>query len=74
VCLEAEDRDVLLLGLVQLAELLAELVLGHVRAVGVENIATWQPSDLVDRNYCQYRGYNPALTRPFGDDRGGGCG
>jgi hypothetical protein len=40
----------------------------------VENIATWQPSDLVDRNYCQYRGYIPALTRPFGDDRGGGCG
>jgi hypothetical protein len=39
VCLEAEDGDILLLGLVQLTELAAELVLGDVRAVGVENIA-----------------------------------
>jgi hypothetical protein len=54
VCLEAENGDILLLGLVELTELAAELVLGDVRAVGVENIAIWQPSDLVDRNYCQY--------------------
>lgn len=55
VCLEAEDRDIFLLGLVKLTELGAELVLGDVCAVGVEDIAIWQPSDLVDRNYCQYR-------------------
>ena len=39
MCLEAEDRDIVLLGLVQLTELGAELVFGDVCAVGVENIA-----------------------------------
>lgn len=42
VCLEAEDGDILLLGLVELAELAAELVLGDVGAVGVEDIAACQ--------------------------------
>jgi hypothetical protein len=74
VCLEAEDGDILLLGLVELTELATELVLGDVRAVGVEDIAIWQPSDLVDRNYCQYCIVFPALTRPFDGVRGEGCG
>jgi hypothetical protein len=39
VRLEAEDGDIVLLGLVKLSELATELVLGDVRAVGVENIA-----------------------------------
>jgi hypothetical protein len=44
VCLEAEDGDFILLGLVQLTELATELVLGNVRAVGVEDIAAQNPS------------------------------
>ncbi len=38
LCLEAEDRDVFLLGLVELAELAAEFVLGDVRPVRVQNV------------------------------------
>lgn len=37
---EAEDGDLFLVGLVQLRELLTELVLGDVGAVGVEDVAT----------------------------------
>ena len=39
VCLEAEDGDILLLGLVELTKLGTELILGDVGAVGVEDIA-----------------------------------
>ena len=39
VCLEAEDRDIFLLGLVQLAELATKLILGDVGAVGVKDVA-----------------------------------
>lgn len=39
MCLEAKDRDIVLLGLVESGKLLTELVLGNVRAVGVEDIA-----------------------------------
>jgi hypothetical protein len=35
---ETEDGDLVLVGLVQLGELLAELILGDVRAVGVEDV------------------------------------
>lgn len=35
---ETEDGDLVLLGLVELGELLAELILGDVRAVGVEDV------------------------------------
>jgi len=45
VCLETKDGDIVLLGLVQLSELAAELVLGNVCAVGVEDIAALFPSD-----------------------------
>jgi hypothetical protein len=38
VRLHAEDRDIVLLRLVQLAELAAELVLGDVGSVGVEDV------------------------------------
>lgn len=38
VCLESKDGDIVLLGLVKLAELLAEFVLGDVCAVGVEDV------------------------------------
>lgn len=39
VCLHSEDRDIILLRLVQLAELAAELVLGDVGSVRVEDVA-----------------------------------
>ena len=45
VCLEAEDGDILLLGLVELAELATELILGDVGTVGVEDVAVC-PLDL----------------------------
>jgi hypothetical protein len=51
VCLETEDGDIVLLGLVQLSELATELVLGNVRAVGVEDVAVVIPSDSILRNY-----------------------
>jgi len=35
---ETEDGNLVLVGLVQLGELLAELILGDVRAVGVEDV------------------------------------
>ena len=35
---ETEDGDLVLVGLVQLGELLAELILGDVRAVGVQDV------------------------------------
>ena len=38
LCPEAEARDDVLGRLVEFAELLAEFVLGHVRAVGVEDV------------------------------------
>jgi len=74
VCLEAEDGDIILLALVELSELGAQLVLGDVCAVGVENIAimaTVRPCrpELLPICICI-----PALTRPSGDVRGGGCG
>lgn len=73
VCPETEDGDILLLGLVQLSELAAELVLGDVGAVGVEDVAgvgCQKQCPFLRDLYPLY----PALTRPFGDDRGGGCG
>lgn len=45
MCLEAEDGDILLLGLVELTELAAELVLGDVCAVGVEDVAAYRVSE-----------------------------
>ena len=44
VCLEAEDGDIVLLGLVELTELATELVLGDVGAVGVEDIPVGKKS------------------------------
>jgi hypothetical protein len=52
VCLETEDGDIVLLGLVQLTELATELVLGNVCAVGVEDIAVVIPSDSILLNLC----------------------
>ena len=77
VCLETEDGDIILLGLVELAELTTEFVLGNVGAVGVEDVAAHvsirtrfphlaKPMILI-ANF-------PALTQPSGDDRGAGCG
>lgn len=71
VCLEAEDGDIVLLGLVELTELTTELVLGDVGAVGVEDIATQNRQSLPIATVCPV---HPALTRPSGDVRGGGCG
>jgi hypothetical protein len=71
VCLEAEDGDIVLLGLVELTELATELVLGDVGAVGVEDIATQQCQSLSFEIVCPV---HAALTRPSGDVRGGGCG
>jgi hypothetical protein len=71
VCLEAEDGDIVLLGLVQLSELATEFVLGNVRAVGVKDIAAGYPSDLILHSYMPSM---PKLTRPSDDVRGGGCG
>lgn len=71
VCLEAEDGDILLLGLVELAELATELVLGDVGTVGVEDVAVC-PLDL--HLYILHRDRRPALTQPSGGGRGGGCG
>ena len=71
VCLEAEDGDILLLSLVELAELATEFVLGDVGAVGVEDIAV-HPLDL--HLYIRHRVRRPALTQPSGGGRGGGCG
>ena len=45
MCLEAEDGDIVLLGLVELTELATEFVLGDVGTVGVEDVAGC-PSDL----------------------------
>jgi hypothetical protein len=70
VCLEAEDGDIVLLGLVELAELTTELVLGDVGAVGVEDIATQQCQSL---SFAIVYPVHSALTRPSGDVRGGGC-
>jgi hypothetical protein len=39
---ETEDGDLVLVGLVQLGELLAELILGDVRAVGVQDVTVQQ--------------------------------
>lgn len=38
LCSEAKDGDLVLGGLVELRQLLAELILGHVCAVGVEDV------------------------------------
>jgi hypothetical protein len=38
LCAETEHGDLVLVGLVQVGQLLAELVLGDVRAVGVEDV------------------------------------
>lgn len=38
LCAETEDGDLVLVGLVQVGQLLAELVLGDVGAVGVEDV------------------------------------
>jgi hypothetical protein len=38
LCAETEDGDLVLVGLVQIGQLLAELVLGDVGAVGVEDV------------------------------------
>jgi hypothetical protein len=38
LCAESEDRDGLLVALVQLRELLAEVILGDVGALGVEDV------------------------------------
>lgn len=72
MCLESEDGDIVLLGFVELTELAAELVLGNVCAVGVEDIARQPRQTRV--SFKMLRPVFPALTRPFGDDRGGGCG
>ena len=45
VRLETEDGNILLLGLVELAELTTEFVLGNVGAVGVEDVAACRPSE-----------------------------
>lgn len=71
MCLEAEDGDVILLRLVQLAELGTELFLGDVGAVGVEDIAI---RDRQTERFAIVCPMVPALTRPSGDDRGEGCG
>ena len=68
---EAEDGDLVLAALVQFGELGAELVLGDVGAVGVEDIATQQCQSLSFATACPVR---CALTRPSGDVREGGCG
>jgi hypothetical protein len=57
VRLETEDGDIFLLGLVQLAELATEFVLGDVGAVGVEDVAANCPSD-----QCPL--YSSMTTRP----------
>ena len=41
LCLEAENVDLLLGGLVQLSELAAEIFLGNVGAVWVQDVTTW---------------------------------
>lgn len=38
LCAETEDGDLVLVGLVQVGQLLAELILGDVGAVGVEDV------------------------------------
>ncbi len=46
MCPESEDRNVLLLGLVEFAELAAEFFFGDVGTVGVEDVAASRLSDL----------------------------
>jgi len=76
VCLETEDGDIVLLGLVELTELATELVLGNVGAVGVEDIAIQKfPSDSTSTtNTCPLFLIPGKLTRPSDDVRGEGCG
>jgi hypothetical protein len=68
---ETEDGDLVLVGLVELGELGAELILGDVGTVGVEDVAVC-PLDL--HLYILHRDRRPALTQPSGGGRGGGCG
>ena len=81
MCLEAEDGDILLLGLVQLTKLATELVLGNVCAVGVENVAVYKlPSELgflfhiISHPVGFSVSFDPALTRPSDGVREEGCG
>jgi len=54
---ETEDGDLVLVGLVELGELLAELILGDVGTVGVEDItASKGKKALVSTGGSQYRG------------------
>ena len=51
LCPEAEDRDLVLVGFVQLGEFGAELVFGDVGAVWVEDVAVVE-ARLVDMDCC----------------------
>lgn len=64
---EAEDGDLVLLGLVELGKLLAELILGDVGAVGVEDVpaVVRLPWTIVAMD---------ALTQPSACGQGEGCG
>lgn len=46
LCAETEDGDLVLVGLVQVGQLLTELVLGDVRAVGVEDVPRYSRKDV----------------------------
>lgn len=46
LCAETEDGDLVLVGLVQIGQLLAELVLGDVGAVGVEDVPKCSRTDV----------------------------
>lgn len=46
LCAETEDGDLVLVGLVQVGQLLTELVLGDVGAVGVEDVPRYSRKDV----------------------------
>lgn len=46
LCAETEDGDLVLVGLVQIGQLLTELVLGDVGAVGVEDVPRYSRKDV----------------------------
>lgn len=71
LCAETEDGDLVLVGLVQVGQLLTELVLGDVGAVGVEDVPRYSRKDVRSvfsgfsmlvsvcvRAYCEFRLYS----------------
>jgi hypothetical protein len=72
VCLVAKNRDIVLLGLVKLAELATEFILGDVGSVRMEDV-TGRPLASLSAIVPPHLKSVPALTRPSDGDRGGGC-